>query len=509
MRVRLMHRDRDFDPGADLPANAGALVHDLELETLVSAMAADDELVGEVARQALLDGLREPGEIVYRQRVLADCIEHPGLARELYELATGAIEARRRALYLGRYGESPDTILGGAVRVLELLLPLLHRLRELAGADAESLRSEGFRRLFATLADELDEAFFERAESHLRELRFEHGVLLSARLGRGNRGTGYVLRRQPPRRWRDRLADRVRRPRHSFEIAERDEAGFRALGELRGRGVDLAANATAQAADHVLAFFTRLRTELAFYLGCLNLREALTAKGEPVCFPAVAGRDEGALSASGLYDPCLALHLERRATGNAIAADSRRLVVITGANQGGKSTFLRAAGVAQLMTQAGMFVAAESLRASVCEGVFTHFRREEDEGMERGKLDDELARMSEIAGLLRPGSLLLCNESFASTNEREGSEIARQVVRALTEAGVRVLFVTHMYELAHGLYAEGADGALFLRAERGAGGRRPYRIAEGEPLATSYGRDSYVRVFGERRERPAVAAANP
>ena len=94
-----------------------------------------------------------------------------------------------------------------------------------------------------------------------------------------------------------------------------------------------------------------------------------------------------------------------------------------GGQSRGKSTFLRSLGVAQLMAQSGMFVTAESFRANVCVGVFTHYKREEDESMESGKLDEELARMSEIADQITPHCLVLCNESFASTNEREGSEI--------------------------------------------------------------------------------------
>jgi hypothetical protein len=128
--------------------------------------------------------------------------------------------------------------------------------------------------------------------------------------------------------------------------------------------------------------------------------------------------------------------------------------------------------------------------------VFTHYKREEDETMESGKLDEELSRMSQIADHITPNCLLLCNESFASTNEREGSEIARQVVTALLEAGVKVLFVTHMFDLASGFHRQGRDRALFLRAERGADAARPFTISEGEPLPTSYGEDSYRKIFG-------------
>ena len=177
--------------------------------------------------------------------------------------------------------------------------------------------------------------------------------------------------------------------------------------------------------------------------------------------------------------------------------------MITGANQGGKSTFLRSVGLAQLMMQAGMFVAAESFTASVSAGVFTHFKREEDAAMEKGKLDEELARMSAITSQIRPGCLLLYNESFASTNEREGSEIARQVIRALTEAGIRIVFVTHMYDLAGRYYAEQDPGTLFLRAERQPDGHRTFRLLPGEPLPTSYGEDLYREVFGAAGPAPA------
>ena len=72
-----------------------------------------------------------------------------------------------------------------------------------------------------------------------------------------------------------------------------------------------------------------------------------------------AGTAQALLRARGLYDPCLALILGTRAVGNDLDADGRELTMITGANQGGKSTFLRGLGLAQLMMQAGLFVAAE------------------------------------------------------------------------------------------------------------------------------------------------------
>jgi DNA mismatch repair ATPase MutS len=180
----------------------------------------------------------------------------------------------------------------------------------------------------------------------------------------------------------------------------------------------------------------------------------------------------------------------------------------SGANQGGKQTFLRSIGLAQLMTQSGMFVAADSFHTNLADGVFTHFKREEDASMESGKLDEELARMScRIAEHLRPASMVLFNESFAATNEREGSQIARQIIRALRAAQVKAVVVTHLYDLTHSLYASGFDDALFVRPERRPDDRRTVKLQPGEPEPTSYGEDLCRRIFGQNSV--PVSGANP
>ena len=223
------------------------------------------------------------------------------------------------------------------------------------------------------------------------------------------------------------------------------------------------AEVLARAADHMLGFFTVLQAELGFF-GCVDLRYHLGQKGEPVCMPECRAGGEAAPSSRGLYDVCLALHVHPRVVGNDIEAGNP-LVIITRTKPGGKSTFLRGVELAYLMMQCGMFVAAESFAGAVCDGLFTHFKREEDATMESGKLDEELRRLSRIADRIGPRSVLLCNESFASTNEWEGSEIGREVIGALLQADVRVFLVTHLFELARDTTGSHRK-TLFLRAER-------------------------------------------
>lgn len=496
MKAHLMYPDRDFDLQRPLPWNAGALTQDLALDTLLHAMALEDPFLLDVGRKALFQGLAEDRDtILYRQRVLQDCLRNPSVVRDLYGIAVEAMERERKDYF--SFFRYPGSILHRSINVMKMLAGMLRRLRTIADNEADRFESEGFSVFFAMLRDELSDPYFAVIQDHLEELAFRDGVLLSAGLGRGNKGADYVLRRSKGRRghWLKRLF-RAGPPAYSFTIPDRDESGARALSELKDRGLNVVANALARSADHIVSFFNLLRTELAFYLGCLNLHGQLARIGAPVCFPSPEEPDRRGHSFRGLYDACLALTMGKAVVGNDADADRRDLVVITGANQGGKSTFLRSVGLAQLMMQCGLFVPAESFRSGLCDGVFTHYRREEDETMKSGKLDEELGRMSEIVDHLMTRPLVLFNESFAATNEREGSEIARQIVFALMEKRIRVFYVTHLFEFARDAYERNMEQTLFLRAERQADGGRTFRIVEGRPLHTSFGEDLYRGVFG-------------
>jgi len=496
MKAFLLHRNRDVDLLSSFPGNEDALVQDLELESLFEAMSLGDRFLLDVARKVILASLTDTDTILYRQQVLEDCLHHPGVVRDLYSTVVDTIEGCRKRRF-GLYpGSSPSTVLYGAVHVLDFLVERLMRVREIADREAHAFGSRGFSRLFAMIQAELDDEYFRRIEDQLSYLKFHHGVSNSAELGQGNKGVRYVLRRTPDRPdWKRRLSEWRHASASSFEVDPRDQAGMQTLADIQSQGLNSVANALAQSADHILSFFGALRAELAFYVGCVNLHDRLTDKREPTCFPTPLPPGERAFSARGLYDPCLTLHVEGKVVGNDVDADDRTLVVITGANQGGKSTLLRSVGLAHLMMQSGMYVAAETLSADVRDGLFTHFKREEDPTMESGKLDEELGRMSAIVDAIRPGSLLLCNESFASTNEREGSEIARQVVRAIVGVGVKVFFVTHLFDLADGFYRQEGARAVFLRAERLPDGERTFRVMPGAPLPTSHGRDLWERIL--------------
>lgn len=497
MNVFLMYRDRDFDPEDRFPWNAEDLKDDLGLNILFDAMAAGDNFVRTTAECALLGGTSDVETIEYRQAVMKDCLAHPEVVQRLYDLSCEAIEKKRHSFMFGIFSRYPRAILSGSVNAVKMFIEYLIELRTIAEEQERLFESEGFSRLFAMLQHEFDDEYVEQMRDLLNDLQFRKGVVISAGLGRENGCENFVLQSSPRRsQWLSRIFSKRSRS-YSFQIAPRDDTGARILGEIHNHVVNAVANALAQSADHILAFFTMLRREIAFYIAALNLHRRLQSLGMPSCFPESLTPDSRIFDVGNLYDPALALTLNGSVYGSTVSIADRGLFFITGANQGGKSTFLRSVGVSQLMMQCGMFVAANRFRANTVHSMATHFRREEDASMRSGKFDEELVRMSVIVDHLGQDSLLLCNESFAATNELEGTEIARGIVSALRESGVEIFFVTHFYELARYFDEHESNTSVFLRAERMPDGTRTFRMQLAKPQATSYGQDLYRRVFGE------------
>lgn len=491
-------RDREFEKNWEmLSYHNRLLIQDLELDVLFQAMAKGDQFLLEVVKNVILVSTEDTSTILYRQNILKDCIENPEVVREVYTLAYEAIEG-----YLQNFSwyssQSADSVRSTSIRTLEHFTQMFSSLRKISDVHANKFKSEGFKNFFALLDKELSDEYLHQLNDALEELSLPNGMLISSVLGKGNKGSKYELQRYrgiKKQKWFNRIFSKDQPTHFSFTIADRDISGFRALAEIRGRSVNTISNILLQSSDHIFRFFTSLKIELAFYIGCLNLKEHLKTLGEPFCFPVPMGQGSRSFSFKSLYDICLALQMENKVIGNEINADNKDLILITGANRGGKSTFLRSIGLAQMMMQSGSFVPAESFCSDVCRGIFTHFKREEDHSMKSGKFDEELHRMSQIVDKLKPDSMILFNESFAATNEREGSEISRQIVTALLKRKIKVIFVTHLYEFSHSLYERKMQNALFLRAERKTDGERTFRITEGEPLQTSFGQDLYNKIF--------------
>jgi hypothetical protein len=132
MKALLMHRDRDFHLEHALPWNERELVQDLELNTLLRAMAREDEFVLDVVRKAVLCALQNDAEtIVYRQQALQDCLKNPPAIRVLYGLTVKTIEAARTTAW-GMISHYASSMVYSSIDLLELLIGALRKLRGFA-----------------------------------------------------------------------------------------------------------------------------------------------------------------------------------------------------------------------------------------------------------------------------------------------------------------------------------------------------------------------------------------
>ena len=496
MKPRLLFADQDHTY-PDPPPESVDLERDLGIPPILDMMAGSDAYLRDVAQRVLFSAPLTPEQISHRLDILDDCLRWPDAIRELYDLADTAAQAKQR-VHVWFLRKDPGAILSSSVTILQDLTTYLQLLHDYAIEHHGQFRSPGLTALLDSIERDLDDAYLTQVRGNVNQLAFTGGVVLTARLGSGCTGIDYSLRQAAPTPWWTRLNDTLPYGhKYTYHLPPRDENGGQTLNRIRDHGVNTVANAAAQSADHVLDFFRRLKFEAGFYLACVHLHQDLTRIGLTTCRPTVDPQECRALTARNLTDVGLAVRSRQAPVGSDLDADGKGLIMMTGANQGGKSTLLRAIGLAQLMFDAGLFVAADSFRASPSTGVFTHYRREEDTGLRHGKFDDELVRMSQLIDRLTPDALVLLDESFSSTNEIEGSQIARDIVDSLVTAGIRACFVTHLYTLSNGLARQHDPRHLFLRAQRDGHQSLPHRLVPGEPEPTSYAIDQFWQVFAE------------
>lgn len=243
-------------------------------------------------------------------------------------------------------------------------------------------------------------------------------------------------------------------------------------------------------------FLIRMIPEIEFVTRGAELIKKLEERGCPLCTPEIREDSSNHFAAKGLCNPVIALKTDSELIPNDITFDDSAMIyVITGPNRGGKSVLTCAVGHAFAMAQMGLPVAAESVTVAPCDKILTHFPTGSEDTVEKGRLGEECARLCKIFDCVTDKSLVLLDESLSSTGSYEGAYIAAEVLQGFSMARLRVIFSTHLHDLAASVdqinsecLPRGGVAVDNLVAEV-TDGQRSFKIVRKTPDGKSYARD--------------------
>lgn len=516
-----------------------SIVQDLGLETLFLAAAKgvikerdeiksitdEDLFVKNTMRQVMLVPLETEDEILYRQVIVKDCFANEEFICGLFDLTQEILDKWDK---LGRKDNdrmsmrNTPAFLVNEIHILRLFVSGLSRIKSMLEIYCSRLESRGLTSLYERLCQEYPEDLEKQLNQILEDISFyvseasgtieydkeyKPNIVLGCTLGGGMKFENLrleqvstdVRRYHAPGSAIGHAREFVRSLTPNSISAQKGAGVAPNIAELEYQIVAYVVGCFAPFVSDFGEFFVQLHMQSAFYRGAVNLKHHLMRFGLPSCYPTVGAQDS--LRFENLKEFVMCIEQRINPVGNTCDIQDKMLLIVTGANQGGKSTFLRSIGIAQVMMQCGLPVSAVAYESGIFPQFFTHFTRREDSAMNSGRLDEELGRMNQIIEHLGEQSMILLNESFATTTEKEGSVIAYDIIRALKEADVKILTVTHLLSFAQRMYDEsGANpeaGVEFLCAERLEDGKRTFRMIQHAPELTSFGLDLYEELIGQ------------
>lgn len=401
--------------------------------------------------------LHDSQEVAYRQEVMQD-LERPEVRRSIETFAARLREVRANILQTkqGFYDRQKERWLLDAASEYTAAVTELFQ-----GLSAEPVRSKGLTAIRTYLDEYLKSKPFaglsaqvKDVENDLQAIRYEvliEGLRVEVRLYHKESDYSTEIRS---------LFQRFAQEAHrEYDYSFQDKPD---MNHVEGWILDRVAKRYPEPFAKLAAFYqthaqfldetiTRFDREVQFYLAYLAYTRQLKKEGLRFCYPAVSTTDKE-VRAEEAFDLALAHKLtedhKKPITNDFYLKGKERIIVVSGPNQGGKTTFARMFGQLHYLAGLGLPVPGTSARLYLPDCVLTHFEKEEQLSNLRGKLEDDLVRMHDILAAATPRSIILINEIFTSTTLHDAVALSKKIGGTIMKLDALCVWVTFIDEVA-------------------------------------------------------------
>ena len=434
-----------------------SVFRDLHLDEIMEVMTKEGEST--LIREKFGHPLRDKKAIEYRQEIMRDFEDH-----HFREKTVSFIEMLKDTkLCIQRMKREDKKVLSlmEDSEVLYLAGRYCETLEELENYMKSKVQSQGLKRFAEEVMEYIEGDGFQSLKNEIQQL---YSKLEEIRFCMLIKDGQFHIRPYEEEKYIDEEIYRIfsrfnigkEEDSNNNQILDRnarhiDEAILNLLSHWYGNVFDELKKFGKRNIDFINEELLQFAEEAEFYIRWQNLSWELQNQGLDFCYPQITEKYKGTGCRDG-FDLALALKLSNRnkkiVTNSFYMEENEKKIVITGPNQGGKTTYARCLGQIFYLSSIGCSVPGKEVHTWLYDGLYTHFEKDEAKAKGHGKLQDDIERLWEIMEKVNENSIVIINEIYASTTLEDATYLGKKMMEELSNKGCFVVCVTFIDELA-------------------------------------------------------------